>query len=103
MYNVCIAFIILEERSNLAHKYKHVDCSIIFDVNIDFMRKLRWVVVGHKSPDLVRLTYNGVASRESVRIAFTYTTLNELDVWVEGIKMLIFKRHDRKRMILFMK
>ena len=99
MYNVCIAFIILEERSNLAHKYKHVDCSIIFDVNIDFIRKLRWVAVGHNSPDLVR----GVASRKSVRIAFTCTTLNELDVWVEGIKMLIFKRHDRKRMILFMK
>eukprot|EP00957_Ditylum_brightwellii_P015800 1189959-Ditylum_brightwellii.AAC.1 len=48
---------------------------------MDFTRKTRWILDGQKTPDLVRSTYAGVVSRESVRIAFTYAALNNLDVW----------------------
>ena len=45
---------------------------------MDFTRKARWVLDGHKSPDPVGSKYAGVVSRESVRIAFTYAALNAL-------------------------
>ena len=47
---------------------------------MDFTGKARWVLDGHKTPDLVGSKYAGVVSRESVRIAFTYAGLNDLDV-----------------------
>jgi hypothetical protein len=42
---------------------------------MDFTRKARWVLDGHRTPDIVGSTYDGVVSRESVRIAFTYAAL----------------------------
>ena len=53
---------------------------------MDFTRKARWVLDGHKTPDPVGSTYAGVVSRESVRIAFTYAALNNLDVWAADIQ-----------------
>eukprot|EP00957_Ditylum_brightwellii_P085679 6517905-Ditylum_brightwellii.AAC.1 len=53
---------------------------------MDFMRKTRWVLDGHKTPDQAGSTYVGVVSRESVRIAFTYVVLNNLDVWAADIQ-----------------
>eukprot|EP00957_Ditylum_brightwellii_P170493 12977541-Ditylum_brightwellii.AAC.1 len=53
---------------------------------MDFTMKARWVLDGHKTPDPVGSTYVGVASRESVRIAFTYAVLNNLDVWDADIQ-----------------
>eukprot|EP00957_Ditylum_brightwellii_P067699 5138671-Ditylum_brightwellii.AAC.1 len=53
---------------------------------MDFMRKVRWVLDGHKTPDPVGSMYAGVVSRESVRIAFTYAELNNLDVWATDIQ-----------------
>eukprot|EP00957_Ditylum_brightwellii_P178146 13568842-Ditylum_brightwellii.AAC.1 len=47
---------------------------------MDFTRKARWVLDGHKTPNVNISTYAGVVSRESVRIAFTYAALNKLDV-----------------------
>ena len=44
---------------------------LVFDVKMDFTRKARWVLDGHKTPYLVGSTYAGVVSRESARIAFT--------------------------------
>ena len=48
---------------------------------MDFTRRARWVLDGHKTPDPIGSTYAGVVSRESVRIALTYGALNELDVF----------------------
>ena len=47
---------------------------------MDFTRKARWVLDGHKTPDPVGSKCAGVVSRESVQIAFTYAALNGLDV-----------------------
>eukprot|EP00957_Ditylum_brightwellii_P006493 492023-Ditylum_brightwellii.AAC.1 len=57
----------------------------IFDVKMDFTRKARWVLDGYRTPDPVGSTYAGAVSRESVRIDFAYTALNNLDVWAAGI------------------
>ena len=52
---------------------------------MDFARKARWVLDGHKTPDPIGSTYAGVVSRESVRIALTYAALNDLDIFAADI------------------
>ena len=59
---------------------------MIFDVKMDFTRKARFVLDGHKTPSPLGSTYAGVVSRESVRIAFTYAALNGLDVFAADIR-----------------
>ena len=47
---------------------------------MDFSRKASLVADGCKTPNPVTITYAGVVSRESIRIAFTYAALNNLDI-----------------------
>jgi len=84
--NIGIAFEILENDMKTPAGWNMVTGHIIFDVKMDFTRKARWVLDGHKTPDPVGSTYAGVVSRESVRIAFTYAALNNLDVWAADIQ-----------------
>ena len=53
---------------------------------MDFTRKARWVLDGHKTPDPVGSKYAGFVSRDSVGIAFTYAALNDLDVCMHDIR-----------------
>ena len=59
---------------------------LVFDVKMDFTRKARWVKDGHRTAEPEILTFAGVVSRESVRIALTYATLNGIDVIAADIK-----------------
>ena len=59
---------------------------MFFDVKMDFTRKARFVLDGHKTADPVGSTYAGVVSRESVRTAFTYSALNKLDIFAADIR-----------------
>ena len=86
MYNVGVAFEILDEGAHAPHGWKQVTGHLVWDVKMDFTRKARWVLNGHKTPDPIGSTYAGVVSRESVRIALTYAALNELDVFVVDIR-----------------
>jgi hypothetical protein len=58
----------------------------VWDLKMDFTRKARWVLDGHKTPDPEGSTYAGVVSRESVRIALTYAALNGLPVCAADIQ-----------------
>ena len=69
MHNVGITFQILEEDENIHVGWKHATGHMIFDVKMDFTRKTRWVLDGHKCPDPFGSTYAGVVSRDSIRIA----------------------------------
>eukprot|EP00957_Ditylum_brightwellii_P118762 9057487-Ditylum_brightwellii.AAC.1 len=53
---------------------------------MDFTRKARWVLDGHKTVNPIGSTYAGVVSHESVRIAFTYAALSDLSVCAAGIR-----------------
>ena len=86
MYNVGVAFEILDEGVHVPHGWKQVTGHLVWDVKMDFTRKARWVLDGHKTPDLIGSTYAGVVSRESVHIALTYAALNELDVFAADIR-----------------
>ena len=59
---------------------------LVFDVKMDLTRKARWVLDGHRTPNPIGSTYAGVVSRESVRIAFTYAALNQLDIGASDIR-----------------
>ena len=84
--NVGIAFQILNSDDDLPVGYKKVTGHLIFDVKMDFTRKARFVLDGHKTekPDIS--TYAGVVSRESIRIALTYAALNKLQVYAADIQ-----------------
>eukprot|EP00957_Ditylum_brightwellii_P051997 3944142-Ditylum_brightwellii.AAC.1 len=53
---------------------------------MDFTRKVRWVLDGHKTVNPIGSTYAWVVSRESVRIACTYAALNNLSVCAADIR-----------------
>ena len=86
MHNVGIAFEILDEGVGAPKGWSKVTGHIVWDCKMDFTRKARWVLDGHKTPDPVGSTYAGVVSRESVRIAFTYAALNGLDICAGDIR-----------------
>ena len=86
MYNVGVAFEILDEGTHPPHGWKQVTGHLVWDVKMDFTRKARWVLDGHKTPDPIGSTYAGVVSRESVRIALAYAALNELNVFAANIR-----------------
>ena len=44
---------------------------------MDFTLKARWVKDGHHTPDPKESNYVGVVSRDSVRIALAYSSLND--------------------------
>ena len=86
MYNVGVAFEVLEDGVPAPKGWHKVTGHLIWDVKMDFTRKARWVLDGHKCPDPEGSTYAGVVSRESVRIALTYAALNGLDVYAADIR-----------------
>ena len=86
MTEVGVAFEVLEEGQQPPVGWRKVTGHLVWDCKMDFTRKSRWVLDGHKTPDPVGSTYAGVVSRESVRIAFTYAALNGLEVYAADIR-----------------
>ena len=86
MHDVGIAFEILEDNVSMPIGYRKVTGHLVFDVKMDFTRKARWVLDGHKTPSPSGSTYADVVSRESARIAFTHAALNGLDVFAADIR-----------------
>ena len=80
MTNVGIAFHLLEQGERATPGWNKASGHIIFDINMDFTRKARWVKDGHKTPDPTTSAYDIVVSRESVRISLPYAALMVLDV-----------------------
>ena len=80
-----MAFEILDEGVHVPHGWKQVTVHLVWDVKMDFTRKARWVLNGHKTPDPIGSTYAGVVSRESMCIALTYAALNDLNVFAANI------------------
>ena len=100
MTNVGIAFEILPD-SRAPPGWSKQTGHLIWDLKMDFTRKARWVLDGHKMPSPIGSMYAGVVSRDSVRIAFTYAALNGLDVCAAISKMLTFRHHLHKSIISF--
>ena len=86
MTNVMVAFDILGEDETLPNGLSSLKVHLIFDVKMDMTRKARLVADGHLTSDPgVTHTYASVVSRETVRIVFTYASLNGLDILAADI------------------
>ena len=85
MFNVGVAFEILEEGQCAPTGWKKASGHLIWDIKMDFTRKARWVLDRHEMPDPIRSTFAGMVSCKSVRIAFTYAALNGLQVFAADI------------------
>jgi len=86
MTEVGVAFEVLEEEMKAPIGWSKVTGHLVWDVKMDFTRKARWVLDGHKTPNPIGSTYAGVVSRDRIRIAFTYAVLNDLDVFATDIR-----------------
>ena len=51
MYNVGVAFEVLEEGVRAPNGWTKVTSHLVWDVKMDFTRKARWVLDGHKTPE----------------------------------------------------
>jgi Reverse transcriptase (RNA-dependent DNA polymerase) len=86
MTEMGIGFEILEENEQGPKGWSKVTGHLVWDVKMDFTRKARWVLDGHLTPNPIGSTYAGVVSRDSVRIAFTYAALNDVDIFAVDIR-----------------
>ena len=96
MKNVAIAFEI-QESPDPPRGYIKTTYHMIFDVKMDFTRKARLVADGHKMPEPSISPYAGVVSRDTVRIAFTYAALNDLDICAADIKNAYLQAPNSER------
>ena len=85
MTNVGVAFEVLHDGKQPPPGWTKASGHLVFDVKMDFTRKARWVLDGHRTESVGYSTYAGVVSRESVRIMLTYAALNGLDVCAADI------------------
>ena len=99
MTEVGVVFEVLEEEMKAPIGWSKVTGHLVWDVKMDFTRKARWVLDGHKTPNLIGSTYAGVVSRDNIRIASRYAALACM-VWMFSpltLGMLTYKcRVSRK-------
>ena len=71
-----------ESEAKIPPGYQKIKCHFIFDIKMseNFRRKARLVANGNETDTPASLTYSSVVSRDSVRIALTIATLNDLEV-----------------------
>ena len=86
MENLKVALYIIPEGKSPSPGYFISSGHIIFDVRMTLDRKYRWVKDDHKTPETSWWTYAGVVSREIMRIALTYASLNNLPVFGSDIQ-----------------
>ena len=86
MKNNRFVFQFLNNDQAIPPGHTFIECHMIFDVKMDFIRKSRFVANGARTPDPKESTYSGVVLRESVLITFTYAALMELNVMASDIQ-----------------
>jgi hypothetical protein len=86
MREVRIAFNILPDGRSAPIGYQKIPCHMIFDMKMeDFQQKTRLVAGSHQTKAPATITYASVVSRETVRLALTFASLNDLEVKVGDV------------------
>ena len=86
MTNIGVAFNILDDDQSLPVVYAKANGHIVFHLRMDFTQKIRCVKNKNLTPRTLDSNFAGVVSRDSVRIAFTYAAMNNIDGWAAGIQ-----------------
>ena len=85
--NIRVALDIKNSKSEIPIGYQPMECHMIFDIKLDgFKRKARLVAGGHLVDSSSVMTYAGVVSRDTVRIALTMAALHDLEVKTSDIE-----------------
>ncbi len=83
---VQFAFNILPDGGSAPIGYQKISWHMIFDIKMeDFWQKTRLVAGGHLTKAPPTITYASVVSRETVRLALTFASLNDLKVKVGDV------------------
>jgi hypothetical protein len=85
MTHIRPAFRVLEEQESTPIGSQWIPCHMVFGIKVDFTHKARFVAGGHKAEAPKSITYSGVVSRDSIRIAFLLAALNEVDILAANI------------------
>ena len=83
MKNVRSAFEVFDgKQHDIPPGFQQICCHMIFDVKIgdNFHQKSRFVASRHTTETPASLTYSSVVSHDTIRIALTIATLNDLQV-----------------------
>ena len=92
MKSVRFGFRTLKSGEKVPVGFKFIRCHMIFDVKMeDFRRKARLVAGGHMTEVHPSITYASVVTRETVRIALTLASLNNLGVMTADIQNAFIK------------
>ena len=83
---VAAAFEIIDEDKPSPVGWKKTSWHLVFDINMDFTHKDRWVKDSHRTADPEQSTSAVFVSQQSVRIAFTYAPLNVLYITEDDMK-----------------
>jgi hypothetical protein len=86
MKEVRIAFKIPPDGRSAPIGYQKIPCHMIFDVKMeDFRQKAHLVAGGHLTQAPATIIYASVVSRETMRLALTFASLNDLEVKVGNV------------------
>ena len=87
MEAVCVAFKVMNDGEEPPPGYQNMECHLVFDIKLDgFWCKAHLVARGHMTETLAVHTYVSVVSRDSVCIALTIATLNDLQVKASDVQ-----------------
>lgn len=73
-------FKVLKSRSEVPADYKKVPSLIVWDVKFDLRRKARICLGGHRTDPPKEDVYSGVIGLDTVRLLFSLTALNDLQI-----------------------
>jgi hypothetical protein len=85
MQNVCVAFDIKDHATKPPPGYEYVDLMMVYDIKMDYTWKARLCARGDQTEPPKEITYSSVVSRESIRIAFTYAAMLDLDIRIADV------------------
>ena len=78
--NIWPVFEIKEPGESAPVGSTHIDLTVVFDVKMDFTRKVRICARGDQTDPPSSITYASVVTRESIRIGLLVAALNDLDI-----------------------
>jgi hypothetical protein len=85
MQNVHVAFDIKDHATKPPPGCEYVDVMMVYDIKMDYTRKARLCARGDQTEPPKEITYSSVVSCESIRIAFTYAAMLDLDIRIADV------------------
>ena len=86
MKNSIVVFDLLPCDQQAPVPYKEITCYLVFDLKMDMTRKSHYIAGGHLTDVPASQTYSSVVRRDSDRIGFLISALNNLDLLAGNIQ-----------------